>query len=225
MDQLGDGDADVISPAENPLHKVSERIIFIEKTVAMSASSETYEDLVQIVENLIGSDLIDNVVAELQSAKAQAETDIVTKMAWTPACEKLREFYMTNVHSKVYAYTTTSSSRFTDSAQVVTQPKIASIVTPPAETAAFFKMIEGVNLTFQNHPIRRIRLPTDYHVLIPVVIEGLPRWIEVLSINERREVPWAKGSLVYLKGGTDLICSREGGGVYILMGGRKKTIN
>ncbi|KAI4288915.1 MAG: hypothetical protein L6R35_001826 [Caloplaca aegaea] len=208
MDQLGDGDADVISPAENPLHKVSERIIFIEKTVAMSASSETYEDLVQIVENLIGSDLIDNVVAELQSAKAQAETDIVTKMAWTPACEKLREFYMTNVHSKV-----------------VTQPKIASIVTPPAETAAFFKMIEGVNLTFQNHPIRRIRLPTDYHVLIPVVIEGLPRWIEVLSINERREVPWAKGSLVYLKGGTDLICSREGGGVYILMGGRKKTIN
>ncbi|KAI4140529.1 MAG: hypothetical protein LQ341_003798 [Variospora aurantia] len=173
----------------------------------MSASSETYEDSVQVVENIIGSDLIDNVVAELQPSKTQAETDIVTKMAWTPACEKLREFYITNIHSKV-----------------TTQPKIASIVTPPAETAAFFKTIEGVNLTFQNHPFRRIRLPTDYHVLIPVVIEGLPRWIEVLSINERREVPWAKGSLVYLKGGTDLICLREGGGVYILMGGKKKTI-
>ncbi|KAI4137987.1 MAG: hypothetical protein LQ341_004870 [Variospora aurantia] len=97
----------------------------------MSASSETYEDSVQVVENLIGSDLIDNVVAELQSAKTQAETDMVTKMAWTPVFEKLYKFYMTNIHSKV-----------------VIQPKIASIVIPPAETAAFFKMIEGVNLTF-----------------------------------------------------------------------------
>ena len=85
-------------------------------------------------------------------------------------------------------------------------------------------MVELVNPAIQDHPIRRIRLPTDYHVLIPLVLEGLPLWIEVLSINERREVPWAKGSLVYLKGGTDLICSKGGGGVYILIGGKNKVV-
>ncbi len=112
----------------------------------------------------------------------------------------------------------------TDPVQVTTQPKIASFVKPPAETQSTFKMTERVNPTVQNHPIRRIRLPTDYHVLIPLVIEGLPPWIEVLSINERREVPWAKGSLVYLKRGTDLICSKGGGGVYILIGGKNKVV-
>lgn len=67
---------------------------------------------------------------------------------------------------------------------------------------------------------RRIRLPTDYHTLIPLVTEGLPRWIEVRAIGGRREVLWTKGAVVYLKGGTDLICSTLGGGVYILIGGK-----
>lgn len=107
--------------------------------------------------------------------------------------------------------------------QIVVRPKIASFVKPPAETQSTFKMVERVNPTLQNHPIRRIRLPTDYHVLIPLVIEGLPRWIEVQSTNERKEVPWSKGSLIYLKGGTDLVCSKEGGGVYILIGGKNKS--
>ena len=107
--------------------------------------------------------------------------------------------------------------------QIVVRPKIASFVKPPAETQSTFKMVERVNPTLQNHPIRRIRLPTDYHVLIPLVTEGLPRWIEVQSTNERKEVPWSKGSLIYLKGGTDLVCSKEGGGVYILIGGKNKS--
>jgi len=45
----------------------------------------------------------------------------------------------------------------------------------------------------------------------------------VQSTKERRKVPWAMGSVVYLKGGTDLVCSEEGGGVYILLGGRKRV--
>ena len=85
-------------------------------------------------------------------------------------------------------------------------------------------MVERINPTVQDHEFRRIRLPTDYHVLIPLVIEGLPPWIEVRSIKQRQKVPWAKGSVVYVKGGTDLICSKEGGGVYILMGGRNKVV-
>lgn len=84
-------------------------------------------------------------------------------------------------------------------------------------------MVERVNPAVQDHPIRIIRLPTDYHLLIPLVTEGLPRWIEIRSTKERKEVPWSKGSLVYLKGGTDLVCSKEGGGIYILMGGKYKS--
>ncbi len=209
-------------PRRGPSTK-SEHIIFDPMTPAMSASCETYEDSVQVVENLIDSDLIDKAVVELQSGVIPAKEDITTKMEWTPACERLREFYVTNVHPKVYA-STTSNDHSTDLVQIITRPKIASFVKSPAETQSTFKMIERINSTVQNHPIRRIRLPTDYHVLIPLVIEGLSPWIEVLSINERREVPWAKGSLVYLKGGTDLICSTEGGGVYILMGGKNKVV-
>lgn len=102
--------------------------------------------------------------------------------------------------------------------------KIASFVKTPAETQSTFKMVEHINPTVQNHPIRRIRLPTDYHVLIPLVVQGLPPWIEVRSIKKHQQVPWAKGSVVYLKGGTDLICSKEGGGVYILMGGKNRVV-
>lgn len=107
---------------------------------------------------------------------------------------------------------------------MILRPQIAAFVKSPAETASTFKMIERVNPSAQKHPIRRIRLPTDYHILIPLIIEGLPSWIEVRCIGERRKVPWTKGSAVYLKGGTDLVCSYEGGGVYILIGGKNKTI-
>jgi len=71
------------------------------KTPDMSSSSEVYENSVQVVENLIDSDLIDIAVAELQSGATSATGEITTRMDWTPACERLREFYATNVHPKV----------------------------------------------------------------------------------------------------------------------------
>ena len=89
-------------PLRDPSTK-SRHIIFDLNTPAMSANSETYEDFVQIVENLVDSDLINKAVAELHLGVAPAKEDITTKMDWTPACEKLREFYVTNVHPKVYA--------------------------------------------------------------------------------------------------------------------------
>lgn len=46
----------------------------------MSASSETYEDSMQVVENLIDSDLIDKAMAELQLGVTPAKDDITTKM-------------------------------------------------------------------------------------------------------------------------------------------------
>ena len=85
-------------------------------------------------------------------------------------------------------------------------------------------MIERVNSITQNHPIRRIRLPIDYHVLILLVIEGLSRWIEVLSINERRKMLWAKRSLIYLKERTDLICFKKEEEIYILIEEKNKIV-
>jgi len=56
---------------------------------------------VQIIENLIDSDLIDDAMAELQLLPTLATDKITIKMDWNPTCERLREFYATNVHPKV----------------------------------------------------------------------------------------------------------------------------
>jgi len=91
---------EVTSPARDPSIK-SKHTSIDRKTPDMSSSSEVYENSVQVVENLIDSDLIDNAVAELQSGTTSATDEITTRMNWTPACERLREFYATNVHPKV----------------------------------------------------------------------------------------------------------------------------
>ena len=67
----------------------------------MSVSSETYDDSVQVVENVIDTCLIDNAVAEFPARSNTATGDMVTQIAWTPACEEIRKFYATNVHEKV----------------------------------------------------------------------------------------------------------------------------
>lgn len=173
----------------------------------MSSKDESYDDSVQIVEKVIEIELINNAVAKLQANSAEATDDMTTRLDWTSACDELLQFYRTKVHP-----------------EMILRPQIAAFVKSPAETASTFKMIERVNPSAQKHPIRRIRLPTDYHILIPLIIEGLPSWIEVRCIGERRKVPWTKGSAVYLKGGTDLVCSEKGGGVFILIGGKNKTL-
>ena len=70
----------------------------------MSGSREAYEDFVQFRGDLIDADLIDRVVAELRLGEYQASETITTKLDWTPGCERLREFYVTNIHPNVSAY-------------------------------------------------------------------------------------------------------------------------
>lgn len=67
----------------------------------MSSSNEVYEDWVQVIENVIDSDLIDDAVAELQLLPTPATDKITTKMDWNSACERLREFYAEHVHPEV----------------------------------------------------------------------------------------------------------------------------
>lgn len=67
-----------------------------------------------------------------------------------------------------------------------------------------------------------IDLPADYHIIIPLVPQGLPRWLEVRSSKKRTPVPWQKGSVIYVRGETDLVSSTEGHGICIVLGGRFK---
>lgn len=99
------------------------------------------------------------------------------------------------------------------------QPQIANFVKPAERT---FKSVARINSGAGSVPLRRIRLPTDYHIIIPLVLQGLPRWAEVRSTKTRQELSWKRGSVVYIKGGIDLVCSEEGGGIYILIGVKTK---
>ena len=69
--------------------------------------------------------------------------------------------------------------------------------------------------------LRAINLPSKskYHIIIPLKIEGLPTWIQLRSTKERWEVPWKKGSVVYMNEKIDFMCSDKGGGLFILIGG------
>ena len=55
-------------------------IIFKLKILVMSANRETYEDFVQIIENLIHFDLIDKTIAKLQLKVISAKKNITIKM-------------------------------------------------------------------------------------------------------------------------------------------------
>ena len=83
-------------PSSNSKHNSFDRA-----TSAMSASSETYDDSVQVVEKVIDTRLIDNAVAEFPARPNTATGDMTTGIAWTPACEEIRKFYATEVHEKV----------------------------------------------------------------------------------------------------------------------------
>lgn len=83
-------------------------------------------------------------------------------------------------------------------------------------------MVVRINPSDQKIPERRIVLPTDYHVFIPLVLQGFPTWVEGRSTKIRQKVPWRKGSVVCIKGGTNLICTEEGGGIYMVIGGENK---
>lgn len=93
---------------------------------------------------------------------------------------------------------------------------------PSTETQRTFKMVARINPSIRKTSERGIALPTDYHIIIPLVPQGLPTWAEVRSTKLRQKVPWRKGSVVCIKGGTNLICTEEGEGIYMMIGGENK---
>ncbi|KAA6413105.1 MAG: hypothetical protein FRX48_02849 [Lasallia pustulata] len=73
-------------PSSNSEHK-----IFDWAMTTMSESSETYDDLVQVVEMVIDIRLIDNAVADLPAGSNTGTDNITTGIVWTPACEEIRK--------------------------------------------------------------------------------------------------------------------------------------
>jgi hypothetical protein len=65
--------------------------------------------------------------------------------------------------------------------------------------------------------LRSLTFPGDYVAIVPLIHKGLPRWAEVPS-NQKVSLGWKKGSLLFLRRGTKLVCSTEGGGLFIVMG-------
>ena len=84
------------SPSQN-----FERISFDLWITAMSASRVSYGDFVQIRKDLIDPNLVDRVVADLHLEAIPNEEAFTTRIDWTPACSRLREFYVTSIHPKV----------------------------------------------------------------------------------------------------------------------------
>lgn len=68
----------------------------------MSAINETYHNSVQVIKDFIGIDLINDAITEVQSGSRTPAADrITTKLDWTPACERLREYFVQHVHPEV----------------------------------------------------------------------------------------------------------------------------
>ena len=100
--------------------------------------------------------------------------------------------------------------------------RIVPFVKSRAETLRTYKEAVCINATARTTPEFRVRLPTDFHVVIPLVLQGLPTWAESRSTKKCRNVPWRKGSVICIKGGTDFICTQDGRGIYIIIGGESK---
>lgn len=75
---------------------------FHQATSAMSASSERYEDSVQILDNVLDTGLLEKAAASLQAGSRTAPDAVTTTMGWTSACEELLEYFRKQVHPKVF---------------------------------------------------------------------------------------------------------------------------
>ena len=67
-----------------------------------------------------------------------------------------------------------------------------------------------------------MELPGDYIVIAPLVLKGLPPW-EGTSTSDMVALEWKLGSLLFIKGGTKLVCSDVGGGIFIVLGAKHGT--
>ncbi len=75
---------------------------FHQATSTMSASSERYEDSVQILENVLDTGLLERAAAGLHAGSRTAPDAVTTTLDWTSACEELLAYFREQVHPKVF---------------------------------------------------------------------------------------------------------------------------
>ncbi|MCJ1368294.1 hypothetical protein MMC16_007436 [Acarospora aff. strigata] len=169
-------------------------------------SSSNDEPGFWVVENVIEDHLINDAAKEAaQASVVKTEAQTYSRLECGPACEKLLDYYRKEKHS-----------------QTATKPEIIDIVKSPSKTEATMLLVMRIEPQNPGEKPRIIELPGDYHIIIPLVLQGLPKWVEVRSTKKRTEIPWKKGSVIYCKGETALGCSAEEQGICVFIGGKFK---
>ena len=100
------------------------------------------------------------------------------------------------------------------------QSELAEIVKPDLPRAQWYKLI--IEILPGERDKRIIGLPGDYVVVAPFVFHGLPRWTGT-NPSDMIALEWKLGSLLFMKGGTKLVCSGLGGGKLFVLGAKHGT--
>jgi hypothetical protein len=100
------------------------------------------------------------------------------------------------------------------------QSELAEIIKPDLPRVQWYKII--VKILPGERDKRFVELPGDYMVIVPLVLDGLPRWAGTNS-SDMVVLEWKLGSLLFMKGGTKLVCSDVGGGIFIVLGAKHGT--
>lgn len=101
--------------------------------------------------------------------------------------------------------------------QVAIDSDLAAIVKPTLKRALTFRTVWEI-LPGTSAVNRSITIPADYLLIVPLVLEGLPRWWKKHSSNHLVPLHWKMRSVLFIKGGTELVCSTDGGGMFIMLG-------
>jgi len=106
--------------------------------------------------------------------------------------------------------------------QTANKSEIIDIVKYPSKPEATMSLVMRIEPQNLGQKPRLIELPGDYHIIIPLILQGLPKWVEVRSTKKRTEIPWKTGSVIYCRGDTALVCSAAEQGICIFIGGKFK---
>ena len=184
------------------------------------SNTNTNHDSMQVVYDIINNLLIDKAV---QSVGTRAATKrMFTELEWTSACKELLRTYWEEIHISICSVSNNKLQRCWCFMQIISQSQIANFVKLSAEIQLTFKIIAHINSSTGRSPVHRINLSTDYHIIIPFVTQELSSQMKDQYTETSQEMLWQKRSVVYIKERTNLICSEEGEGIYILIEGKNK---
>jgi hypothetical protein len=100
------------------------------------------------------------------------------------------------------------------------QSELAEIIKPDLPRVEWYKTV--VEILPGEKARRFVELPGDFMVVVPLVSHGLPGWVGTNS-SDMVVLEWELGSLLFMKGGTKLVCSSVGGWKLFVLGAKHGT--